>query len=131
MSSEIEEVEILTAACCIAASDGEITEDESRILRRFQNRVGVGDACFEAMLDRARKDPEYRREQMTNFHADPERAVGVLIEVALADGAIGPRERLLIESVARRLNVPSGHVDELIRSRQEGDSSSPHQRGPH
>ena len=78
--SSMRHVEILRAACCVAGQDGTITDQESAMLNKLTDQIGVGQMSLNAMIERAKQDPQFYREQF---------------EVLRADAVLSPALRLL------------------------------------
>lgn len=112
----VEDVEILRAACCIAGRDGVITDREGQMLRKLKERVGVGEASFQAMLDVAKDDPTYyeRLFNMLQSHAD--RTLKILCSVAAADGAVGEDEAGVLRYFAEKLDMPTERFNAMLEA---------------
>ena len=114
----MEKVDLLRAACCVAGIDGEFGEPEMAIVNRLASDVGVGRASLQAMIDRGSTDPEFHREQFRVLKADPQKAMAVLLEVALADKTISEGEIKVLKSLSERLGVADDVFEELINRAQ-------------
>jgi uncharacterized tellurite resistance protein B-like protein len=120
-------VEILRAACCVAAADGETDEGELRILQQLAAEVGVGEASLTAMIDRAESDPNFYTEQFRVLKADPDETLKLLLGVAIADRRLGRDECQVLQRLAERLNVPAEKFNRWLT--QEVDSIKAKSRG--
>jgi tellurite resistance protein len=107
-------LELLRAACCVAGSDGEVTESEKVLVDKLAKEIGVGQASLNAMLDRAKADPEFYKEQFRVLKAEPSEAMAVLLEVSLADGKVDETESNVLRELASRLNVPAPVFEQLV-----------------
>lgn len=111
----INEVEILRAACCIAALDREVCEKEKVVLEQLRQRIGVGRVSFEAMLDRARNDPNYYQEQFKLAMVDPDLAMKTLFQLAVANHRITLEERVILQHFAeQKLGMERGRFEQLL-----------------
>lgn len=108
------DVEILRAACCLAGIDREISDAERRVLTELAATAGVGQASFEAMMARARRDPEFYKDQFKLTQKDPEKAIMALLRVAFADGRLGNRERQLVVHFAEKVKLDRGRLDAML-----------------
>lgn len=112
----ITDVELLRAACCVAGLDGEVTEPEEQILRTLKEKAGVGEASFQAMLDRARSDPEYHEDVLDIIRPNAQRVVEFLAQIAAADGEVSTNERDVIVTLGERLGLERDHVQQVLTS---------------
>lgn len=108
------DVEVLRAACCIAGIDQQISEPEMKVLVEMADVVGVGRASLTAMINRARADPDFYKEQFKMTQKDPDKAIVALVRVALADGRLGTRETQLITLFARKVGLAQTRIDQLL-----------------
>lgn len=110
----IDEVELLRAACCVAGLDGQVTEEEEQLLRDLKEHAGVGEASFQAMLDRARNDPDYYEDVLDVVRPNAEQVLQLLARVAAADGEVSTTEREMIHTFAERLGIEKDHVKQVL-----------------
>ena len=104
-------VEVLRAACCVAGIDGTTDEKELSILKELAEKVGVGQASLQAMIDRAETDQAFYREQFRVLKSDPSETIKLLLGVALADGRLGNRESQVLRLLALQLDVQGDEYD--------------------
>ena len=107
-------VEVLRAACCIAGLDREICDKERPLLEALAFDAGVGKASLQAMLSRAREDPDFYQEQFFIAREDPEPGVRKMIEVAAATGEITLEQRVILQHFAQKLGMEDKRFNELI-----------------
>ena len=117
--SLMEQVEILRAACCIAAADGEISDAERGFIARLATKAGVGRASREAMIEQGLTSPKFVESQFRFLLSNADRAIKVLMIVASADGAIGEAEEALVRNFAARLSIDEGRLEQLLRAGQD------------
>ena len=117
--SLMEQVDVLRAACCVAAADGEVTDAEANVIERIAKKAGVGGASREAMLEMALTSPKFLESQFRFLMRDSERAMKVLLLVAAADGVIAESERLLATEFANRLEIDEERFRLLIRAAEQ------------
>jgi tellurite resistance protein len=109
-----QKVDLLRAACCVAGIDGETSPKEQQLIDKLAKNVGCGSASVTAMVARSQQDPEFYRDQFKVLKEDPQQAMAVLLEVAMADGALQESEKSVLVGLANNLNVPSEIVDKLV-----------------
>lgn len=112
-------VEVLRAACCIAGADGESTEQERELLNRLAKETGVGLASLEAMVSRACSDKNFCQEQFRVLRAEPQEAMAILLDVAMADGVVDDNEAAILKLFAEKLSVPADIFQALLDKAKE------------
>lgn len=110
-----QEVELLRAAICVACANGEANEVEQRLIDRLADNVGVGDASMQAMMDRAKRDPDFYQQQFQILKSDPKDSIVSLVNVAMADGDVDDQEIRVLRGLAGQLNIPDDTFDELMQ----------------
>ena len=123
--SLMEQVDVLRAACCVAAADGEVTVAEANVIERIAKKAGVGGASREAMLEMALTSPKFLESQFRFLMRDSERAMKVLLIVAAADGVIAESERLLVTEFANRLEIDEERFRVLLRAAEQAADRAP------
>ncbi len=123
------EVEILHAACCIAGLDGRITPRERSMVQVLAERAGVGAASLQAMLDYARKTPNYYERVLERVRTDPEETMRALLWVAISDGSISDDERVVLQFFADKVGMSHERFDSLLGAaertlRKENDGAT-------
>ncbi|MFW6059198.1 MAG: hypothetical protein ACODAQ_03400 [Phycisphaeraceae bacterium] len=113
------EVEILRAACCIAALDNEVCEKEQAILEKLRDRLGVGRVSFQAMLDRARSDHNFYEEQFKIAQVDADHAIKTLTVLAMADHQITLNERVVLQHFAATLGMDQQRFDQIYAAAEK------------
>lgn len=114
----IDDVELLRAACCIAAMDREVSDRESKALATLRERAGVGQASFDAMLDAAQNEPDFFEKQFRYVSTDPERTITMLFKVAAVDGEVAMEEQVILDYFARKIGV-SDETFRQLRAKYE------------
>lgn len=117
--SLMEQVDVLRAACCVAAADGEVTDAEAEVIERIAKKAGVGVASREAMLEMALTSPKFLESQFRFLMRDSDRAMKVLLIVASADGVINESEKLLVTEFANRLEINEERFRTLLRAAEQ------------
>ena len=113
-----QKVDLLRAACCVAGIDGEISPAEKKLIDQLAGEIGVGQASIEAMLDRAKRDPNFYQQQFRILHEDPKKSLVTLIEVAMADKKLAAGEIDVLRGLSKNLQVSDQVFDELIEKVQ-------------
>ena len=117
----MEQVEVLRAACCIAAADGEVSSSEMKLIHRLAHSTGVGKASREAMVEQALNNPDFLESQFRFLMHDPDRAMKILLFVAAADGEVGKEEEALVRDFAKRIHLDETRLQQLLK--RASDSS--------
>jgi len=107
-------IETLRAACCIAGLDKDVTPQERALLDKLAEKVGVGKMSLEAMIDRARKDQNFYKEQFRFIHSDAPNTMKSLLGVAIVDGELSADERVVLQVFADRLGLKPEDFDKLL-----------------
>ncbi|MEX2216716.1 MAG: hypothetical protein WD768_21560 [Phycisphaeraceae bacterium] len=109
-----QEVEVLRAAVCMAGLDGNISEKEMKLIKQLADHCGVGAASLKAMMDKAVSDPNYYQSQLRYLRGNPDETMKVLLRIAVADGALHPNERVILQVFATKLNIESSRFEQLL-----------------
>lgn len=121
------DVELLRGACCVAGLDQQVTPAEMELLQKLADRAGVGAASLKAMIDMARTNEAFYKQQFKFKHPDPDRVLVELMRVAIADGDLSLDERVILGTFAERLGVPPARsaalIDEVLKRLSKGGSS--------
>ena len=120
------EVEVLRAACCIAALDDEVCQKERAILEKLRQRIGVGEVSFQAMLDRARRDHSFYEEQFKILQVEPDAAIKLLVSLAAADREITLNERVVLQHFAEKLGMTQERFEQIYAA---GEKQTQHPDG--
>ena len=110
--SEIDEA-IVRAACCLAAVDAEVSDEEIHVLKRLAQGTDIDTFLGEAM-----RSPAFLAKQLECVVDDPNGAMEVLLAVAAADGMISDGEMLLIKQFADRFQINPEGLRRLRRAAQ-------------
>lgn len=111
---------LLRAACCIAASDGEVNEHETAALHRLAKNIDLA-----PMLAEASTSPAFLEAQLQCVVDDPEAAMESLLAIAAADGTLSDAELLLIEQFALRLRIDEEQFRRLRRHAEHAAEEAP------
>lgn len=109
-----QQIELLRAACCVAGIDKEATEAEMLVIDKLVKKTGVGKASLQAMMDRAKSDEDFYKEQFTVLKADPSESMSFLLQVAMADGKLTDGEIHVLAKLSQRLDVTADDFKRLI-----------------
>lgn len=113
------QVEVLRAACCVAGGDGEVDSQERSFLTGLAERVGVGRASLEAMIQRSEEEPDFYKQQFRVLKDDPEATIELLFGVAATDGELEKSEVEMLKLFGRRLEISSERFVEIGRGVQK------------
>ena len=112
----IDQIELLRAACCVAAVGGEISPGEMILLRGLVESAGVGEASFYAMIDRAVNESGFYKKQLNLLTGDVDAAITILAGIAAADGQICPEERSMLQHFAGKLGMSKERFHQILAS---------------
>ena len=110
----VADVEILRAACCVTGLDAQIKDAERAVLQRLADNAGVGAVSLQAMIDRAKRDPNFYQEQFRFVHADPSAAMTSILGAAVSDGALTADERVILQHFAQKLGLKPEKFEQLL-----------------
>ncbi|MEN0019579.1 MAG: TerB family tellurite resistance protein [Planctomycetota bacterium] len=115
MGKAMQQVDVLRAACCVAAADGRIGSRERQVLEHLAELAGVGAASFKAMCEMAVNDKSWHTQQLKYVRDYGESAMTALAAVAAADGVITDEEREMLNNFASKLELESEVAEEAMR----------------
>jgi len=115
----MDRVEVLRAACCLAAADQEITDDERARLHRMADRIGVGGASLRAMMDRAVEDPQFFKKQFDFLKGDRENAMKQLFLMAITDEKLGEGEMTMLRHFAEKLDISEDRFRQFVAAAEK------------
>lgn len=115
----MDRVEVLRAACCLAATDGKIHVRELKLLRKLADEAGVGQASFQAMIDRSLREPSYFEKQFELMKADADSTMLALFGVAISDGQLDEEQRIILGYFADKLGLSSQRFDQLLAASEK------------
>ncbi len=115
----LHKVELLRAACCMAGLDGTISDAELAIIQKLASDAGVGAASLKAMMDRAKSDPNYYEQQFRFLRGDPDESMKMMLRVAIADGALHPNERVVLQVYATKLGMTEERYQQLLGAAEQ------------
>ena len=112
----MKKVSLLRAACCVAGLDREIEPKEQELLERLAFDAGVGQASLQAMMDRAKSDPQFFEQQFELIRTEADSTMKLMFEIAMSDGELTLNERVVLQHFATKLGMEQAHFDELLAS---------------
>ena len=107
-------VEILRAACCIAAIDNRVCARERSKLALLAEHAGVGTVSLNAMIARAESDPDFYQDQFSVLKTDPEATITALFTVACADGQIPSEQRIILRHFGDVLGLDEKRFNQIL-----------------
>ena len=114
--ASMDDLELLRAAMAVALADGELRRSEMGVIKGLAARTGVGRVSFDAMLGAAESDPTFADKILIHSPDKARQAVEILVAEAGLDGEISPRERVVIQHIARQLNIIDQELAELYEA---------------
>ena len=91
-----------------------VTDAERELISKLGSMRGVGQASLQAMVERAKTDCAFCDEQFQILKTEPQETMAILLELAMVDGKIDVSEQDLLQSFAKRLNVPENIFAALL-----------------
>lgn len=101
----MEQLDLLKAIMAIAVADGEVRRSELGVARGLAERLGIGEASFEAMLEEAQTHDAIADNMFISDQAKAHTAFELLVAQARIDGEISHEERALLVRIAKTLNI--------------------------
>lgn len=115
MSESMQQVDLLRAACCVAGADGETTAPERRVLEKLADRIGIGAASLNAMIECAETDERFLETQFRVAVKSPQRTLEILFRMAIIDGRLRREEAAILKKLAKKIGVASSQFDEWLK----------------
>lgn len=109
-----EKLEILRAAVCVVGIDGEVDSKELALIEKLAKEIGVGQASREAMIDRAKSDPDFCQQMLRVLRTDQNETMLTLFQAAMADGVLLDAEIEVLRHFAEKLQVDSATFENLV-----------------
>lgn len=113
-----EKLEILRAAVCIAGVDGEVDEQELKLIEKLSKEIGVGRASREAMIDRAIKDPDFHKQMFRVLKTETDQTMLTMFHAAMVDGKLDDSEIKVLKHFAEKLDVSDETFEKLVAKAQ-------------
>ena len=132
MSGLEQPIELIQAACCLAASDGEICASERRFLQHLASDAGIDPDALAVMIKRAETDESFLDDQFRIAGIDPRQTMAVLFKLAIVDGKLRKSEAATLRKLAVQMGATSDQFEKWLktsihRARREAgrDSNEP------
>jgi len=103
--NNMEQLDLLKAVMALAMADGEVRRSELGVARGLAERLGIGQASFDAMLEAATSDDSIADNMFIGDQAKAHTAFELLVAQARIDGEISVEERGLLVRIAKTLNI--------------------------
>ncbi len=114
--STMEDLELLKAALVVACADGKLTRAELGVVKGLAERVGVGQASFDAMLEAAGRDDRAADNLLIGSKDRARRALELLVAQARSDGEISTEEREVLVRIAMSLSITGDEFQEVYKA---------------
>lgn len=108
------DMELLSAACCLVAADGQVGDREMKALKFIADKAGVSDFYLTSLLDQAKRDKEFYQQQFRIALGEPIKTMRNLLIVAATDGLIATSELSILHAFRDKLGVTPAKFDDLI-----------------
>jgi hypothetical protein len=116
------DVEVLEAACCLAATDSDVTVEELQLLSALVGRVGIERKRFETLMEKAGNDPSFREQRIGAVSGDIEGAMDKLMRIAFQGGSTSEgHAAILLWRVAAKLQVSPERFEALLAAARSTD----------
>lgn len=129
MSGLEQRIELIQAACCVAASDGEISSSERRFLQRLAIGAGIDADALAVMIERAETDESFLDDQFRIAGIDPRKTMDVLFKLAIVDGKLRKPEAVTLRKLAGQMGITPDRFQKWLkksidRARREAGRNS-------
>jgi len=111
-----EDLELLNAVLALALADGKLTRGEQGIIQGLAGRIGVGQVSLDAMVERAKTDPDMYKELSIADSRKARLAMSLLVAQARVDGEISDEERGMLVKIAMRLGIDTGEFGQIYET---------------
>jgi tellurite resistance protein len=108
-----EELELLNAVLALAMIDGTLSRSEMGIIEGLAVRVGVGQVSLEAMIGRARREPDVHENLRMQSTKRARKAMALMVAQARIDGEISDQERELLVKIAQQLGIETDEFGQI------------------
>jgi tellurite resistance protein len=108
-----EDLELLNAVLALAMADGSLSRSEMGVIEGLAARLGVGRVSLEAMIGRARREPEMFKDLRIKDSKKARRAMALLVAQARIDGEISGAEREMLVKIALQLGIETQEFGKL------------------
>lgn len=108
-----EDLELLNAVLALALVDGNLSSGEKGIIQGLAARVGVGEVSLNAMIDRARREPEMYKDLRIADRRKARRVMVLLVAQARIDGEISEEERELLVRISMQLGIDTEEFGQI------------------
>ena len=110
---DIEKLELLKAALAVAVADSQLRRSELGVVMGLAARVGLGEASLEAMMNAAKRDPNFVDSVLMRSGDSARAAFELLVAEARIDGEISEEEREVLTRLAERLHISGDEFTKL------------------
>ena len=97
----------------VSLADGEITDEESTLIKQYAERMKISDDLRVKLLHEALKGEI----QFEIVSSDKKKDISRLIDIMMADGKIGEKELVIVKNIASQYKLSDSYVDEEIARR--------------
>jgi DnaJ-domain-containing protein 1 len=109
--------DLIRSVVCLLAIDGEMDQQERQFLQALSTRLRVSKEVVNEALNQVRQGKG--RVHVSNDLADKVLILDTLTQAALANGAIAPRERQVLNTVAAKIGFSEADVAKLIQRHEK------------
>ena len=109
----MEDLELLKAALVVAVADGEIRRSEMGVVQGLAERIGVGRASLEAMIEAAEQDDSIADNILIRSKERAHTAFELLVAQARIDSEISNEERSVLVRVASSLGITGNEFEAI------------------
>ncbi len=100
-----EDLDVLQAVLALAIVDGKLSRSEMGVIEGLARRIGVGQVSLEAMISRARREPNTYEELRIKSQKRARRVMELMVAQARVDGEISDSEREMLVKIALQLGI--------------------------
>lgn len=104
----------------LALADGKLDDAEKRFIETLRVRLGVDEAQFKQLCVEVGQNP--KKFALPEDHGDAVEAIGLLVEMAVADGVVGDDEKRIIRQLAGQAGLDEMEIARLFQADVEAEA---------
>lgn len=108
-----EDLELLNAVLALAVIDGDLSGGEKGIIQGLAARAGIGQVSLDAMIERARREPNVYEDLRISDARKARKAMALLVAQARVDGEISDAERELLVKFATLMDIDTDEFAQI------------------
>ena len=115
--------DIIRSVVCLLAGDGEINQQEMRVLQNLRKQLGVTSEALNTIFEEARKGKGHVN--IPEEAAERKRLFEFLVQASVADGRLASEERKMLNLIAAKMEISGMDVENSLSQALKRALSSP------